>query len=338
MSRRSTSTEGDGGDFLDPRHRDQHQWNQQGQSQDQGEGRPENEVMAGPIGEYGRDPGADAVCRGRQHQRLHRRGPVEPKDRQRQQDADQNGDDGEFPVIRVNDRPGPGKFRFPLRIENAPIGADAAFEELPGLVDRFYDIVFHANRIGAGNKVTQYNRLLKRARIGISQIVTGARPAEFGDHNPLARKLVAQQLVTIDGLIDGLLVREVFPVGQDVRGDEVDRRRKFRIVAPDIPDFTSRNRDIDGFFNFFDKLDQPLDLLIAAIDRLVADDHAVHIAVVPRQTDCGFDLALVALDVLVDPGADGDLEPEFRCDRRHQFVAFGRRIQAQRPRQGGEFL
>ena len=189
--------------------------------------------MAGPIGEHGRDPGADAVRRGRQQQRLHRGGPFEPQDRQRHQDADQNRDDGEFPVVRVDDRPGPGKFRFPLGIENAPIGADAAFEELPGLIDRLDDVVFHADRIGAGDEVAQHHRLLERAGIGISQIVTGARPAEFGDHDPLAGKLVAQQLIAIDRLIDGLLVGEVFPVGQDVGGDEIDGLRR-------VPDCRAR--------------------------------------------------------------------------------------------------
>ena len=55
------AAEGNGGDFLDPRHRDQHQRNQQDQSQRQREGRAEHEVVAGPIGEHGGDPGADAV-------------------------------------------------------------------------------------------------------------------------------------------------------------------------------------------------------------------------------------------------------------------------------------
>ena len=62
--------EGDRGDFLDPRHRDQDQRHQQDQAQRQREGRAEHEIMAGPKGEHGRDPGADAVGRRRQHQRL----------------------------------------------------------------------------------------------------------------------------------------------------------------------------------------------------------------------------------------------------------------------------
>ena len=43
------------------------------------------------------------------------------------------------------------------------------------------------------------------------QIVAGARPAELGDHDALAGKLFAQELVAIDRLIDRLLARRSFP-------------------------------------------------------------------------------------------------------------------------------
>ena len=247
-------------------------------------------------------------------------------------------DGRELPVVLVDDRPGPGKFRFARGIEDAPIGADAAFEEFPGLIDRLDDVVFHADGFGAGDEVAQHRGLLERAGIGVPQIVAGARPAEFGDHDPLAGKLVAQQLVDVDRLIDRLLVGEVFPVGQHVRGDEVDGGGKFRIVAPDVPDFACRDRDIDRFLDPLDQLDQVLDLLLAAIDRLVADDDADDVAVAPGEIDGGLDLALVALDVLVDPGADRDLQAEFGGDRRHQFDAAGRGIEPDRPRQRRQLL
>ena len=94
---------------------------------------------------------------------------------------------------------GPVQENFGSRVgvQDAPIGADAAFEEFPGLIDRLDDVVFHADGFGAGDEVAQHHRLLERTGIGIAQIVAGARPAEFGDHDPLAGELVAQQLVTI---------------------------------------------------------------------------------------------------------------------------------------------
>ena len=168
ISRRGLAAEGDGGDLLDPRHRDQHQRHQQDQAQRQGEGRAEHEVMAGPVGEHGGDPGADAVRGRRQHQRLHHGRLREPQDRQRHQDADQQRDGRELPVVLVDDRPGPGEFRFARGVQDAPIGTDAAFEELPGLIDRLDDVVFHADGFGAGDEVAQHRRLLERAGIGVA--------------------------------------------------------------------------------------------------------------------------------------------------------------------------
>ena len=78
--------------------------------------------------------------------------------------------------------------------------------------------------------------------------------------------------------------------------------------------------------------------LLAAVDGFVADHDPDDVAVVPRKVDGGFDLAVVAVGVLVDPGADRDLHAELRGDRRHQFVAFGRRVQPDRARQRRELF
>ena len=246
------AAEGDGGDLVDPRHRDQHQGNQQDQSQRQGKGGAEHEVVAVPVAEHRGGPGTDAVGRGREQQGLHHGGPLQPQDRQRHQDADQEGDGGELPVVRVHDRSGPGEFRLAGCVQEAPIGTDAALEELPGLVDRLDDVVLHADGLGTGDEIAQRHRLFQRARLGIAQVVAGTRPAEFGDHDPLAGELVAQQLVHGDGLVHRLLVGEVFPIGQNVRANEVHGIGELRMVAPNVPDFTCCHRNIDGFLNPLD--------------------------------------------------------------------------------------
>ena len=128
-------------------------------------------------------------------QRLHHGRPLEPEDRQRHQDADEQRDGRELPVVLVHDRAGPGEFRLARGVQDAPIRADAAFEEFPGLIDRLDDVVVHADGVGAGDEVAQHRCLLERAGLGVAQIVAGAGPAEFGDHDPLARELLAQQLV-----------------------------------------------------------------------------------------------------------------------------------------------
>ena len=73
---------------------------------------------------------------------------------------------------------------------------------------------------------------------------------------------------------------------------------ELRIVAPDVPDFAGGDGNVDRFLDPLDQLDQVLDLLLAAVDGLVADDDADDIAVAPRQIDRGLDLALVALGSL----------------------------------------
>ena len=142
----------------------------------------------------------------------------------------------------------------------------------------------------------------------------------------------------VDRLIDRLLVGEVFPIGQHVRGDEIDGGGEFRIVAPDVPDFAGRDGNIDRLLDPLDQLDQVVDLLLAAVNGFVADDDADDVAVALGEVDRGLDLALVAVGILVDPGADRDLEAELGGDRRHQFDAAGRGVEADRARQRGQLL
>ena len=137
------------------------------------------------------------------------------------------------------------------------------------------------------DEVAQHRRLLERAGLGVPQIVAGAWPAEFGNDDPFAGKFLAQQLVAIDRLIDRLLVREIFPIRQDVSGNEVDAGCKRRlvtrgaigIVTPDVPDFARGDGNIDGFLDPFDEVDQVFDLLLAAVERFVADHDADDVAV-----------------------------------------------------------
>ena len=87
-------------------------------------------------------------------------------------------------------------------VEQPPIGTDAAFHRLPGLIDGFDDVVVDAVSLGAGDEITQHLGLLDPAGIGVVEIVAGARPAEFGDHDPLAGMHPAQLVVELDGVVD----------------------------------------------------------------------------------------------------------------------------------------
>ena len=330
--------EGNRGNFLDPRHRDQDQWHQQGQAQRQGEGGAPDEVVGLLVGENVGDPGADAVGGRRQHQRLHWRGCHQLQDRQRQQDADQQRDAHQFPVGLIDHRAAPGEFRLARGVQDTPIRTDAAFEEFPGLIDRLDDVVFHADRFGAADEGAQRHRLLERAGDRALEIVAGTRPAEFGDHDPLAGKGVAQLLIDDQRLVDGLLVRKPFPVRQDMRGDEIDGGGQFGVLDPDVPDLAGGDRHVDLALHLLDQFDEIFDLLLATKHRFVADHDAVDVAVALGQFDRGHHLAFVAIDVLVDPGADHDLEAGLVGDRRHQFDATGRRIQTNAAADAGQRL
>ena len=190
-----SAAERDGGDFLDARQRDQHQRDQQHEAEPEREGGAEHEIVAS----------ARRRTRSRTRRRprwraiasvhgLAERGMAARQDRQRQQQAEQDGEPGELPVVGIVDRPGPGELGVARRVEHAPIRADAAFVGLPRLVEGFDDVVVDAEGLGARDEVAQHGRLLDAAGLALEQVVAGARPAEFGDHDALARVMRAQLL------------------------------------------------------------------------------------------------------------------------------------------------
>ena len=64
--------------------------------------------------------------------------------------------------------------------------------------------------------------LFHAAGIGVVEIVACARPAELGDDDALARMHLAQLVVELEGVVDRMGVIKTLPVGQDMRGDEID--------------------------------------------------------------------------------------------------------------------
>ena len=75
------------------------------------------------------------------------------------------------------------------------------------------------------------------------EIIAGAGPTEFGDDDPLAGMHLAQPVVELDGVVDRAGGVEALPVGQDMRGDEVDGRCELGMIDPDRPNFTCSYRD-----------------------------------------------------------------------------------------------
>ena len=203
-------------------------------------------------------------------------------------------------------------------------------------------------------------RLFEAAGNGVFEIVARARPAELGDHDALAGIHLAQPVIGADRFIDRGGAGLAFPVGQDVDGDEVDRRDKLGMILPHAPDFAGRDRhlrlaldalddldqprDIDGFLHaleFFriasglgfrkarEFLGREIELLVAdenglaAIDRFVADHDAVDIGMLAGEIDRGQHFAFVALGVVAEPGAGRDLQADFVGDAGNEVAASG---------------
>ena len=118
-----------------------------------------------------------------------------------------------------------------------------------------------------------------RPGIGPAHVVARARPAELGDDDPLAGVSLAQLVVDDNGLIDGLRLREAFPIRKNVRGNIVDGRNELGVLDPDVPDFAGGDRNVRRALHALDHLNQVADFLLVAVDRLVADDDAVDVAV-----------------------------------------------------------
>ena len=223
--------------------RDQDQRDQQQQAEREGERGAGHEVVPVPEGEHDREPGADRMCAAAASSAAWP--SVAPA-------SVRIGSDSSTPISTA--RPasfqwsglviGPVQENFGCArgVEHAPVGADAAFEGLPRLVVGFDDVVVDAERLGARDEVAQHFGLRHLAGIGVAAVVARARPAELGDHDALAGIGLAQPVVDRDRLIDRGLLGDAFPVGQHVRGDEVDRGGELGMLDPGVPDFAGGDR------------------------------------------------------------------------------------------------
>ena len=115
----------------------------------QRECRSGDEVMAGPVVEERGRPGTDQVGEEGEQQHLHQRRLGDPEDGKRNQHADSDGDRGDLPVVGIRDGSGPAELRLAIAVEQPPVGADAAFHGLPGLVVGFDQVVIDPERLGA---------------------------------------------------------------------------------------------------------------------------------------------------------------------------------------------
>ena len=147
-------------------------------------------------------------------------------------------------------RHGTGKrvLALALRVEQAPARAHRAFQaRLPGLVEGLDQVVVEAVARGERGQRAHEARGNRRARLRRTAAAAFGRPAGLADQDRLARKRAADALDDREQvrLRIGCGDRFVFPVRQDVDGDEIDVRGDSRVLEPEGPDVGVRHRLAD---------------------------------------------------------------------------------------------
>ncbi|MNZ92412.1 hypothetical protein D3C78_1114360 [compost metagenome] len=110
------------------------------------------------------------------------------------------------------------------------------------MVVGFNDEVVIALAIELVDQGAQVNGLVSLGGVGTAAHASVARPADFGQQQRLARKLLFEVAGTVEHELTGVLHRNEFPVRQDVRGDQVSVFGQFRVFLPDVPLFTGGHR------------------------------------------------------------------------------------------------
>jgi len=184
--------------------------------------------------------------------------------------------------------------------------------------------------LGHRDKTTNELGLVDPARQGCFTLATFAGPAGLADHHVFGREFVAEHLAYIRHMLQGEVDvrRIVFPVRQQVNGQEIHRRRDFRVLEPELPDIGIGDRLLDLAFDLVDQLRQLRAGDFLAQQRFVADDHrADHIRVGVGRGNQQVDFLFSVHRVAVDPGADHQLQTVLARQFRQGFKA-GHRIGA----------
>ncbi len=129
-----------------------------------------------------------------------------------------------------------------------------------------------------------------------------------------------------EGVVDAC--RVIFPVRQQVDGEEIHRRRDFRVLQPEFPDIGVGHRLADLGLHLADQLRQARAGDFLAQQRLVADDHRRdYVRVGLGRGDQRVDFLLRVHRVAIDPGAQHQLEAVLARQGR-DFLEAGHRVGA----------
>ncbi len=235
------------------------------------------------------------------------------------------------PVGEVGDRPGQDALLGAVSAEQAPVAAHRAFADaLPGLVEGFDQVVAPAVLLGHVDEATDELGLVDAAGQGGFALASLAGPAGLTDQDVLRRKALAEVLADLaymgKSLVDAR--RIIFPVGQQVDGEEVHRRRHLGMAQPELPHIGVGHWLLYPGFHFGDQLGQLGTGHFLAQQGLVTDDHRLdHVRVGVGGFHQGIDFLAGVQRVAVDPSAEHQLQSVLAGQLRYGLEA-GHRIGA----------
>ena len=177
---------------------------------------------------------------------------------------------------------------------------------------------------GQGDKTANEFCFVHPAWLGGFALATFAGPAGLADQDVLGGELVAKYLTHLGDMLYGLVNtgRVIFPVRQQVNGQEVHRRSDFRVLQPELPDVCIGDRLLDLAFYLVDQPDQLWRRDFLAQQGFVADDHRTdHVRVGIGRSDQGIDFLFGGYGVAADPGAGHQLEAVLACQLWQGFKA-----------------
>ena len=241
----------------------------------------------------------------------------------------------QLPPLRIgDDRPTECYPLLAICCENTPIAAHGALQlALPGLVEGFDQVESREGHwlptmrqyLFAGQQFTNESRLFQPPGNRCTALATGGGPAGFADQHRQGRKnrlhFGVDRNKMRHRLLDGH--RSVFPVGQEVDGDDIDvLAQHVAMPTPEFPDIGIGHGNTRATPGGRQHVGQRRRRLLAAQQHFVADHQQVdHIGVIARQRQCALELRGIADAVAIDPGAQNHPQPELAGKRRHRIEA-----------------
>ena len=219
------------------------------------------------------------------------------------------------PVRYVGHRPGQHALVLTVGVKQAPVTANGPFAgAFPGLIERFDQVVVPAFLLGHDHKAANELGLIDPARQCGFALAAFAWPAGFANHHVLGGEFVAEHLAHFANMLQrGVDVRRiVFPIRQQVDGQEVHRRGDLRVFEPELPDVGISDRLLDLAFDLVDQPGQLRTGDFLAQQGFVADDHRRdHVRVGVGRGDQQVDFFLGVHRVAVHPRTDHQLQTMF---------------------------